>query len=336
MRAPRLATTCGVALLLGTLGACKSDASRRQDALAQDSSLTRDLQLANRDTAAQPQLRDVATTTPPAAPAASNPTPVPAPPSRTPPAPAPRPTTVRQRSSASTPAPRPERRVARAPVAPAPTAAPPVPPPTTTASGNVVHQRTPTVAGSSEGRIGVVAAGTSLALAAGQRVCTNTNTVGDRITASLAEAVTASNGVVIPAGATAVLEVTSLRASKQAGQNSEIGLGVRSISYGGKTYPVNGRIASAQTDQVKSASNNDAGKVLGGAAIGAILGNILGGRSRTRGTVIGAAGGAAAGAILAHQTARYDACIPAGGRILVQLNAPLSVQAATAASTGAI
>lgn len=333
MRAPRLIVTGAAALALGTLAACGRDASRQQDALAQDSSLTRDLQLANRDTAAQPQLRDVATTTPPAAPAASNPAPAPAPAS---PPPAPR-AAVRQRSSASTPAPRPERRVARAPTAPAPTAAPPVPPVTTTPSGNVVHERAATVApGSTEGHIGVVAAGTSLALAAGQRVCTNTNTVGDRITASLSEAVTASNGVVIPAGATAVLEVTSLHPSNKAGQNSEIGLGVRSIMYGGKTYPVNGRIASAQTDQVKSASNNDAGKVLGGAAIGAILGNILGGRSRTRGTVIGAAGGAAAGAILAHQTARYDACIPAGGRILVQLNAPLSVQAAPAAATGAI
>ena len=67
--------------------------------------------------------------------------------------------------------------------------------------------------------MGVVSAGTSIGLSSGQRVCTNTNSVGDRITATTAEAVTGSNGVVIPAGATAVLEVTSLGRSGQAGEN---------------------------------------------------------------------------------------------------------------------
>jgi len=163
---------------------------------------------------------------------------------------------------------------------------------------------------------------------AGQRVCTNTNSVGDRFTATLASAVSGSNGVVIPAGATAVVEVTSLKRSEQAGDNMAIGLAVRSVTFGGKTYPVDGQIASAQVEQVKASDNNDAAKVLGGAAVGAVLGRILGGKNKTKGTVIGAAGGAAAGAVLAHQTAHYDACIPSGGKISVQLNAPLSIQSA--------
>jgi len=282
------------ALVLGA-AACSRD-KKAPDTLAQDSSLAHDLQLANNDTASKPQFKDVPSTPPPAPPA----------PERAAPTPKPRPT----------PRPAPERRPP-----PAPT---PAPAPVVTASGNTV-ERSP--APNSEGRVGVVAAGTTLALAAGQRVCTNTNTVGDRFTASLADAVTASNGVVIPAGATAVVEVTSLKRSEQAGDNMAIGLTVRSISYNGKTYPVAGEIASAEVEKVRAGGTNDAGKVIGGAVVGAILGRVLGGKNKTKGTIIGAAGGAAAGAVLAHQTEKYDACIASGGRITVRLDQPLHVQA---------
>jgi outer membrane lipoprotein SlyB len=189
-------------------------------------------------------------------------------------------------------------------------------------------------AGNSEGQIGTIAAGTSLALAAGQQVCTNTNHVGDRFTATLSDPVTASNGAVLPAGATAVLEVMGLKQSQRAGDNMSIELVVRSISYAGKSYPVNGEITSAQTQKVRAADNHDAAKVLGGAAIGGILGRIFSGRSKTAGTVIGAAGGAAAGAVVASQTAKYDACIPSGGRIMVRLDQAMQIQTAGSAGGG--
>jgi glycine zipper 2TM protein len=311
MRSIRPAAICAVALL--AVAACnKGDNKSGQDPLAQDSSLSRDLQLANNDTAAQPQLKDVPTTPPPEPPRAA---------------------VVEKRRVAVAPPPR-----KRTP-APAPQPkAPPVtqaPAPVTTPSGNTVV-RAPSTGGNSEGTVGVVSAGTNLSLSSGQRVCTNTNSVGDRITATLAEAVSGSNGVVIPAGATAVLEVTSLGRSNQAGENMNIGLVVRSIAYGGKTYPVNGQIVSAGVEQVKAADNNDATKVAGGAVVGAILGHILGGRSKTKGTIIGAAGGAAAGAVLAHQTEKYDACLPSGGQVVVKLDSPMSIQNGTATTNGVI
>ncbi len=304
---PTAIYTAAAITLLAVAACNKPDAG--QDALAQDTSLTRDLQLANADTAAQPQLKDVPTTPPPAPPKAA---------------------VVEQRRVASAPPPR-RRTPTPAPRQPEPVARTPQPV-TTTPSGNTVVIA-PSTGASSEGAVGVVAAGTNISMSSGQRVCTNTNSVGDRITATLAEAVTASNGVMIPAGATAVLEVTSLGRSNQAGENMSIGFVVRSISYGGKTYPVNGEIVSAGVEQVKAADNNDATKVAGGAVIGAILGRILGGnRSKTKGTIIGAAGGAAAGAVLAHQTEKYDACLPSGGRVVVRLDSPMSVQAGTASN----
>lgn len=311
MRSISPAAICVVTLL--SVAACSRGDKAGQDALAQDSSLTRDLQLANNDTAAQPQLKDVPTTPPPAPPRAA---------------------VTEQRRVTETPPPRrPAPAPARTP-APVPLPVPTrTPVPVVTPSGNTVV-RAPSSASNSEGAVGVVSAGTSLALSTGQRVCTNTNSVGDRITATLAEAVTGSNGVVIPAGATAVLEVTSLARSTQAGENMNIGLVVRSISYGGRTYPVSGQIVSANVEQVKAPDNNDATKVAGGAVVGAILGRILSGRSKTKGTIIGAAGGAAAGAVLAHQTEKYDACLPSGGRVVVRLDAPMSVQSSHSANGG--
>lgn len=327
---------CAVALF--ALLACKGDKKSSADVLAQDSSLTRDLQLTSRDTGAQPQLQDVPTTPPPpAAPSVAAVGQAPAPVARPRPAvrPVPRRVAAAPVSEAQTPT--------QTPATPAPDqasgqvtdqASPPPPTPVRTRipavltpSGNSVETGSAGT-GQGEGRVGVVSAGTSLALQTGQRVCTNTNTVGDRITATLADAVTGSNGVVIPAGATAVLEVTSLQRSEQAGENMSVGLTVRSLMYEGKSYPVDGEISGAQTEKVRAQGGNDAGKVLGGAAVGAILGRVLGGQSKTKGTIIGAAGGAAAGAVLANQTAKYDACIPSGGRVTVKLNSPMSVQAA--------
>lgn len=288
--------------------ACKGD-KKNADPLAQDPTLKQDLELAStRDTAVQPQLKDVPTTTTPTV-APSTPAPAPRPTKRPEPRPAPTPR--------PTPAPT---TVATTPTTP--------PPPKTTPSGNTVSQN----ASNTEGRVGSIAAGTSLAFASGQRVCTNTNTVGDRFTATLAEPVTASNGVTIPAGANAILEVTSLKRSEQSGDNMSLAIVVRSISYGGKLYPVNGEITSTQTETVRQ-GNSDAGKVAAGAVIGAILGRVLGGNNnKTSGTIIGAAGGAAGGAILARRSAKYDACIPVGGKITVRLNSAMQIQSATAAS----
>lgn len=299
-------------LWLGVLlavAACKGE-KKSNDVLAQDSTLNRDLALANQDTTVRPQLKDVPDTAPKVVPVAP-PTPHAAKPKHVPP-----PLPPRKQVASVTPPPSPP--------------PPPIPPvPATTPSGNRVSPSSSSA--NSEGAVGTISAGTTLTLAAGQQVCTNTNSVGDRFTASLAQAVTGSNGVVLPAGSTVVLEVSSLKQSQNVKDNLVIGLIPRSISYGGKSYPLNAEITSAQTQQVKSANNNDAKKVGAGAAIGAVLGNIFGGGSRVTRTIIGAAGGAAAGAVVAHETAKYDACIPSGGQITVRLDQSMQVQSVASA-----
>jgi hypothetical protein len=273
------------------------------DILAKDTTLTRDLALANTDTAAQPELKDVPVTTEPTV---SNATP-----------------RATRQAAAEILTPRRESRPVIAPPRETPPAEPtPVPAANTTASGNTVTEG----ATGAEAAVGMIAGGSEISLNSGQRVCTNTYAVGDRFTASVAESVHGSNGVSIPAGATAVIEVTSAKRSDNANDDIQLELVVRSIAFNGKTYPVSSTVTYAQVDKVRDGStSNDAKKVATGAVIGAIAGQILG--KRTKSTVIGAATGAAAGAVVAGVTAKYDGCVPSGGRISLTLSEAMVVQA---------
>ena len=304
----KLSTFAAPALFAAALllGACKRGDSP-EDILAKDSSLVRDLALANADTSAQPELKDIPATTDPVVNDA-----VPAPRVSTRPAAAevprqrrePPPVTVVTR---------------RAP--PPPAATTPARPANTTANGNTVTEGP----GGGEAAVGMIAGGSAISLYSGQRVCTNTYAVGDRFTASVAESVHGSNGVSIPAGATAVIEVTSAKRSTNANDGIELEFVVRSIAFNGKTYPVNSIVTYAQVDKVRDAStSDDAKKVATGAMIGAVAGQIFG--KRTKSTVIGAATGAAAGAVVAGVTGKYDGCVPSGGRISLTLSEAMVVQ----------
>jgi len=269
-------------------GACNKEGGNNT-AMTQDTTLSRDLQLANRDTVSQPQLKDI----PPAS------------------APAPEPAKPATRPKTQTPPPR--------RTTPTPTPAP-APKPTTTPSGNTVEQ----IAKGSDAALGTIPAGSEINLSSNDKVCTNTNHAGDRFTATVNDAVVGSNGAVIPAGAKAVIQISDLKKSGNASQPIEMTFSVLSISWNGKTYPVNAAIEHVDVEKVRSASTkSDVGKVAGGAAIGAILGQVIG--KNTKSTVIGAAAGAAAGTAVAMGTADYDGCVPSGGNIKVKLNEPATV-----------
>ncbi len=282
------------------VAACTVKDNKSDTTLAADSTLNRDLQLANQDTASQPQLRDVPATPAAPAPAASTPRSTPVS----------RPTTSRPTTTTSRPATRPT-----------------PPTTTTTASGNTVTRNAPGTS-TGGGAVGTIASGTSLALRSNARVCTNTYTVGQTFTASLANAVTGSNGATIPAGANVTLAVTNLKRSENANDKIIMEFAVKSVSFGGHTYAVNGDVASADVERVRNEpKSKDVQKVAGGAVLGAIAGQILG--KNTKSTVIGAAAGAAAGAGAAAATANYEGCVPDGGAIAVTLTSPLQVRIAS-------
>jgi hypothetical protein len=285
----RLSAPLVIAVALG-IGACTD--SNKTDSLAQDTSLARDLQMANQDTLSQPALQDV--------PATETPTTVS-------PAPAPARTT-------------PSRTTTRTP--PRVTTRPPAPPaPTRTPSGNTVTSGTK----GSERALGTIPAGSEISLSSNSRVCTNTNRVGQRFSATVSNSVTGSNGAVIPAGATATIEITELKRSENVNDEIRMGFRIVSVTFGGRTYPLDATTTYANVDRVRNQpKSKDVQKVVGGAAVGAIIGQVLG--KDTKSTVIGAATGAAAGTAAAATTANYEGCVPSGGRITVRLDSSAQVQ----------
>ena len=288
---------CIAPLALGAvvaLGACKTDSSKQDTASALNrdtSALGRDLAMANRDTTAQPQLKDV----PANPPATSAPT-------RTTPRSTPRSSNERERSTARSNEPR------------------------TTASGNTVTHPS-AGASNSGGAVGTIAAGTSIALTPSSTVCTNTNKVGDHITMTTQNAITGSNGATIPAGSTVTLTATTLKRSENSNDQIVMEFAVNSVTFGGKTYPLDASVTNAPVQRVRNEpKSKDAQKVAIGAGIGAIAGQILG--KNTKSTVIGGAVGAAAGAAAAATTANYEGCIQNTSTVTIKLNSPAQVRVA--------
>ena len=275
---PRLNASLALSLALFA-GAC----AKTDNTAAADSALNKDIQLANRDTAAQPALTDVPAGT------ATNPAPA---------------TTTKTTTRTTT---------TRTPTTTTKK-------PTVTSSGNTVTRN----GAGTAAKVGTIPAGATLNLASGSKICTNTNKVGERFNATVTDAVVGSNGAVIPAGATANVEVTELKRSENANDNVVMGFRVVSVSFGGHTYPVSATTSYAQVSKVKNQpKGKDVQKVIGGAAIGAIAGQILG--KSTKATIIGGAVGAAAGAGAAAATANYEGCVNSGGKITATLNSSTQV-----------
>ena len=156
------------------------------------------------------------------------------------------------------------------------------------------------------------------------RVCTNTALPGDKFTATVTSATTGSNGAMIPAGATVVLEVASVDRADPI-ENSRIEFRVRAVDVNGAARPADGDVATlASLEGAQTAGGNEKTKVIGGAVAGAVLGQIFG-RS-TKATVIGAAAGAAAGTAAARSARTSFACLPEGSPLRLTLSRDLVVR----------
>jgi len=172
-----------------------------------------------------------------------------------------------------------------------------------------------------------IGAGTGAGLTSGSKVCSGVNMPGDKMVATLNEAVTGTNGAFIPAGSAVVLEVASVPPADSP-ENAQVAFRVRSIVVNDKTYNVDATVTpTGQLEKTKVADPNggtDKTKVVGGAIAGAILGQMIG--HSTKGTIIGAATGAAAGAAASHAGgSKWQACLPAGASLRLTLNSPLVI-----------
>ena len=118
--------------------------------------------------------------------------------------------------------------------------------------------------------------------------------------------------------------IARLKRSENSRDPIRMTLRVRSVSFGGKTYPLKATVTHENIERVRNEpKSKDVQKVVGGAVIGAVAGRIIG-RS-TKGAVIGGAAGAATGAGVAAATANYEGCIARGSNVTVRLSAPVTI-----------
>lgn len=282
----------GVAWLLAVplamvTAACNGDAADERTAL-RDDELARELDLALHSEAAPVTFQDTTI-------GLNEPTPEPEPPT-----PAPR-AAPRQPERTPTPAPRPASRRE------APTPAPEPPPQPRVATATVPM-------------------GTSMSLTLNETLSTESNRVGDSFTATLQSPVRDGNGnVLIPAGATVRGRLTGVNKSGHVGETGILKLAFEAVSFGGRSYPIDGTVVRANPQRSnRTSASSQVGKAAAGAAAGAILGRVIG--KDTKSTVKGAIIGAAAGTAIAMGTADVDVVLPAGSSMDIRLDSPIEIR----------
>lgn len=167
-----------------------------------------------------------------------------------------------------------------------------------------------------------VSAGTSMTFTVDRTVSTDTDEVGAYFTATLQSPVMSTQGSqVIPAGATSRWVVTE--SSTQDGR-SVLGVRLESIRVDGEPVTVASTVTDATIDTDDPDSDGETAAKIGvGAAAGALIGQILG--RDTESTLAGAGVGAAVGTAVALSTRGGSATLPAGSRLVVQLDEPLTL-----------
>ena len=152
-----------------------------------------------------------------------------------------------------------------------------------------------------------------------QQVGTKTSKVGDTFSATVTDAVVASNGqTVVPAGSKVYGKVTGLQDSDNATQKAAIRLDFERININGIERPFEANITSTNLVNEGQDSRNETLKKAGiGAAAGAVLGAVIGGGDVSK-ILGGAAIGAAAGTVISLGTGEVDAVLPAGSKMTLQ------------------
>jgi hypothetical protein len=164
-----------------------------------------------------------------------------------------------------------------------------------------------------------VPAGTMVNVRLSQAIEVDASQTGQKFKAIVDDPVMINGSIVIPRGASAVLQAAEVQQSGTMKGSDKITLKMNSITFGGMVYEV----ASTYVEQKgKGEGKKTARKVGGGAGLGAIVGGIAGGGS---GAAIGAAVGAAGGAAMAA-SGQEHLKLPAETRLQFQLSAAVNVK----------
>jgi hypothetical protein len=171
-------------------------------------------------------------------------------------------------------------------------------------------------------RVRAIQAGTLLTFEVSETVSTSSHDAGDTFSLVLVDAVTGTEGAILPAGTPARGMVTDAHSSTGPDDPSLLGLRITSVEVGGSQQLLTSQTQSADiSSSTRDSGTRTAATIATGAAAGAIIGQILG--RDTRSTVTGAAVGTAVGVGVALTTRGGHAEFPEGSRIVVRLTEDL-------------
>jgi hypothetical protein len=165
----------------------------------------------------------------------------------------------------------------------------------------------------------MVPAGTTLNVRLTQAIDVDASKAGMTFKGIVDDPVMIDGAVVIPRGASAVLQAVKVEQSGKMKGSDKISLKVNAIGFGGMVHQVSTTYVETKG---KGEGKRTARKVGGGAGLGAIVGGIAGGGS---GAAIGAAVGGATGAAVASGGEEH-LTLPAETRLTFQLSAAVNIQ----------
>jgi hypothetical protein len=166
---------------------------------------------------------------------------------------------------------------------------------------------------------GTVPVGAKITVVTNQSVSSKTAKIGQTITGSVAQDVTAGGKVAISKGSPVKLMVSSVQASGRLSTPAKLYLRLRTVTVGGKTYTI---ATSSAGRTLGGKGKRDAGFIGGGAAGGAVIGALAGGG---KGAAIGAAAGAGAGTAGAAATGKKDIEYPAETKLVFTTRAAVTI-----------
>ena len=163
-----------------------------------------------------------------------------------------------------------------------------------------------------------VPAGTAINVRLTQAIDVDKSEAGQVFKAAVDDPIMIGGSVIVPRGASAVLQAAKVQQSGTMKGSDKITLKLNAIGFGGMTYDV----AASYVEMKGSGEGKKTGrKVGGGAGLGALVGGLAGGGE---GVAIGAAVGAVGGAIVASSGEEHLK-FPAETRLQFQLTAAVNV-----------
>jgi hypothetical protein len=165
-----------------------------------------------------------------------------------------------------------------------------------------------------------VPAGTQLNVRLTQPIDVDASQAGQTFKAIVDDPVMIGGSIVIPRGASAVVQAVQVQQSGKMKGSDKISLKLNSIAFGGTAYELATGYVEAKG---KGEGRRTARKIGGGAGLGAIVGGIAGGGE---GAAIGAAVGGVGGAAVAGGGEEH-LTLPAETRLQFHLSAAVSIRA---------